>query len=119
MISDDEKARRRAKYQAALNAISDDARTENGDDVRRADLAAMVELGLGHPLNDATFNALADLQKELQDDLPYGGFADPMVEDVFRRIHTLLGPEQFEEIFGNTFQEIMIGRAHLLKFGSS
>jgi hypothetical protein len=109
MINDEGKARCHAKYTAAINAMPDDARAENGDEVRRAYLAALVEMGLGHPLDEETLDALADLQKEIQADLPNSGIGGSLVDDAIRRTHALLGVDRFEAIFDSSLENMTRG----------
>lgn len=82
---------------------------------RLADLAALVELGLGHPLNPLVFTQLAVIQEDLrtaQDSLVQQlqegsvtpeGYLDLFNEELKkwtdRNLH-LLGLETFEAIFG-------------------
>jgi hypothetical protein len=90
-------------------AVQDEAKS------RVSDLAALVEMGIGHPLDPATFNELALIQEDLrkaQYDLIQRlqggtmspeGYLDLFNEELKKwasRSLALLGEERFEAIFG-------------------
>jgi hypothetical protein len=83
--------------------------------VRLAELSALVELGLGRPLDRERFNALAAIQHDLRkaqealaDDLENGkitpeaylGMLGKTLTQTMHRSEELLGHDNFKAIFG-------------------
>jgi hypothetical protein len=86
------------------------------DAVRLAELSALVQLGLGKRLEDATFNALAEIQLSLQKyqemlafEFESGKIAEKeyvdrlssVLRDAMKRSQKLLGFDRFRSIFGD------------------
>ena len=108
---------RKSAYDHAIAEIHSESRTE--ETIRLMELAALVELGLGHPLDARTFNevaaAQADLrlsQEQLEAQLDAGlispegylGELNNALTTWARRCTDVLGARRFAAIFGEAGQ---------------
>jgi hypothetical protein len=102
--------------------------------VRLAELSALVELGLGRPLDRERFNALAAIQRDLRksqealaDDLEKGkitpeaylGMLDQTLTQTMHKSEELLGYDNFKAIFGEppqTSENLIDSEAFLRQF---
>ena len=91
------------EYTKAIFAVSHEDRVNNTETARRSDLAALIQLGLGHPLDVETFDALATIQQQLQQAVAVRSMHDPIVNDYFDRMEELLGKERYVLIFGDRY----------------
>lgn len=91
------------EYNQAISRMSHQDRVDNTETARLADLAALVQLGLGHPLDADTFDAVANIQKHLQEAGGTKGFHDPSVSRYFQQMEDVLGTERYSLIFGDRY----------------
>lgn len=92
-----------AEYNEAISHVSHQDRVDNTETARLADLAALIQLGLGHSLDAETFNAVAVIQKQLQQQVLTGGVHDPVVNYHFKRMEAVLGTRRYDLIFGDRY----------------
>lgn len=91
------------EYNKAIFAVSDEDRVNNTETARRSDLAALIQLGLGHPLDAETFESIAAIQKQLQQEVLVKGMHDPAINGYFKQMEAVLGNQTYSLIFGDRY----------------